>query len=114
MLRLKATKTSLYKLVHFYEPLPPMRRTQYIKSSRDPSYWLEWMDACGLWCKAFCSTCDGKALLAITKLDGGEEVSRVVHGLELSDLLERGMVEVFTPRDGVMRPGREKAVLRHE
>ena len=103
MLRLKATKTSLYKLVRYYEPLPPMGRTQYIKAYRDPSYWLEWMDASGLWCKAFCSTCGGKPLLAITKRDGGEEVSRVVHDLDLSDLRERGMVEEFTPRGGVLR-----------
>lgn len=103
MLRLKAAKTSLYKLVHYYEPLPPMGRTQFTKASRDPDYWLEWTDACGISCKAFLSCCGGKALLAITKRDGGAEVSCVVHGLELSDLLERGMVEVFTPRGGVIR-----------
>lgn len=110
MLRLKANKTSLYKLVHDYEPVPPMRRTQFTKAFRDPDYWLEWADACGLWCKAFFSTCGGKPLLSITKRDGGEEVSRVVHGLTLSDLLERGMVEKITTRGGVMRTSFERII----
>lgn len=114
MLRLKATKTSLYKLVHYYEPLPPMGRTQFTKAFREPDYWLEWTDACGLFCKAFLSCCGGKALLSIAKRDGGKAVSCVVHGLELSDLLERGMAEEFTPRCGAMQPSRERAVLRYE
>ena len=96
MLRLKATKTSLYTLVHFYEPLPPMRRTQFTKAPRSPDYWLAWTDSCGLCCKAFLSTCAGEPLLSITRCElWGTEVSRVVHELALSDLQERGMVEEF-------------------
>lgn len=36
MLRLKANKTSLYKLVSDYEKLPPMRRTRFTKAPRQP------------------------------------------------------------------------------
>lgn len=97
MLRLKATKTSLYKLVRDFEPLPPMRRTQFTKAFREPDYWLEWRDAGGLWCKAFLSVCGGSALLAVTRKEFcGPERSRVVHGLGLPELRKRGMVEEFT------------------
>lgn len=93
MLRLKANKTSLYKLVHYYEPMPKMRKTTFTKAPRTPDYWMEWMDACGLWCKAFLSVCAGKPLLSITKYDCDEEVSRKVHDLSIADLRERDMVE---------------------
>ena len=97
MLRLKATKTSLYKLVHDYEPLPPMRRTRFTKAYREPDYWLEWADADGLWCRAFLSSCGGSALLAVTRKEFcGPEHSRVVYGLGLPELRRRGMVEEFT------------------
>lgn len=97
MLRLKATKTSLYKLVHDYEPLPPMGRTRFTKAFRNPDYWLEWADAAGLWCKAFLSVCGGSALLAVTRKEFcGPERSRVVYGLGLPELRQLGMVEEFT------------------
>ena len=97
MLRLKATKTSLYKLVHDYEPLPPMRRTRFTKAYREPDYWLEWADADGLWCRAFLSSCGGSALLAVTRKEFcGPEHSRVVYGLGLPELRRRGKVEEFT------------------
>lgn len=96
MLRLKANKTSLYKLVSDYEKLPPMRRVTFTKAPCPPDYWLEWADAGGLWCKAYLAGGVGRALLAITRKEvGGPEVSRVVYSLELKELRERGMVEEF-------------------
>ena len=97
MLRLKANKTSLYKLVGTYEALPLMHRVTITKAHRAPDWWLKWTDADGLMCVAFFSTCLGKPLLAIEKKEfGGPQVSRVVHDLDAKDLLERGMVEEFT------------------
>ena len=97
MFRLKANKTSLYKLVGTYEALPPMRRVTITKAHRAPDWWLKWTDADGLLCVAFFSTCLGKPLLAIEKKEfGGPQVSRVVHDLDAKDLLDRGMVEKFT------------------
>ena len=45
MLRLKANKTALYKLVADYvDNLPPMRSgTEFIKYSRTPDYALNWI-----------------------------------------------------------------------
>lgn len=97
MLRLKANKTSLYKLVAAYEVLPSMRRVRFTKAYRRPDYWLEWVNASGLLCVAFFATCMGKPMLAIERKEiGGPQVSRVVHGLDTKDLQERGMVEKFT------------------
>ena len=42
MLRLKANKTSLYKLVAEFMPLPGIRRVDFSKAPRTPDYWLEW------------------------------------------------------------------------
>lgn len=96
MFRLKATKTSLYKLVGVYEDMPPMRQVTITKAYRTPDWWLKWTDVDGLLCVAFFSTCLGKPLLAIEKKEFcGPQVSRVVHGLDTKDLLERGMVEEF-------------------
>ena len=97
MFRLKANKTSLYKLVGEFEDLPPMRRVTITKAYRAPDWWLKWTDADGLLCVAFFSTCMGKALLSIDKKEFcGPQVSRAVHDLDTKDLLERGMVEEFT------------------
>lgn len=94
MLRLKATKTSLYKLVSGYETLPPMRRTTFTKASRQPDYWLEWASAGGLWCKAYLAAGLVRPLLSITRKEfGGPEVSRVVYGLDMDELRRQGMVE---------------------
>ena len=96
MFRLKANKTSLYKLVNTYEALPPMRRVTMTKAPRTPDWWLEWADADGLWCKAFFSTCARRPVLSIEKKEfGGQQASRVVYALDAKDLLERGMVEEF-------------------
>ena len=97
MLRLKATKRRLYKLVAAFEDLPAMTETKFIKAYRDTSYWLRWYSG-DLWCEAFLSVCGGRPLLAITKKDyeTQEAVSRAVHTVPLEDLRYRDMVENFT------------------
>lgn len=96
MLRLKATKRQLYKLVAEYEDLPPTTKTEFRKAYRSSSYWLRWRSD-GLWCKAFLCVCGGRPLLEIKKddYDVPKEVSRVVLKMDLEDLRERGMVEDF-------------------
>ena len=99
MLRLKATKTSLYKLVAEFVPnLPPMRRgTEFIKYPRTPDYALNWITPEWDTAHAFFSTCMGRPLL---KIDIDEkETGRLVWGaykyIDLQDLRERGMVEEY-------------------
>lgn len=100
MVRLKATKTSLYRLVAEYvDNLPPMRSgTQFIKYPRRPDYAMDWITPEWDTAHAFFSTCMGRPLLAIEIKDGetGKTVSRTTHALDLQDLRERGMVEEFT------------------
>lgn len=97
MFRLKANKTSLYKLVGTYEALPPMRLVIVKKAPRVTNWWMDWENDSRLFCKAFFYSCAGKAFLSITKREiGGPQVSRVVQELDTKDLLERGMVEEFT------------------
>lgn len=98
MLRLKACKTSLYKLVAEYvKDLPPMRSgTEFIKYFSTPDYALEWVTKDWNRAHAFFSTCMGRPLLAIEVRDDGHTVSREVHTLAVADLRERGMVEEFT------------------
>lgn len=98
MLRLKACKTSLYKLVAEYvKDLPPMRSgTEFIKYFRTPDYALEWVTKDWNRARAYFSACMGRPILAIEIRDDGRTVSRVVHDLDMADLRERGMVEEFT------------------
>ena len=99
MLRLKANKTALYKLVADYvDNLPPMRSgTEFIKYSRTPDYALNWITPEWNTANAFFSTCMGHSLLSIEIRDGetGKTASRTTHALNLRDLRERGMVEEF-------------------
>ena len=100
MLRLKATKTSLYKLVAEFVPnLPPIRSgTSFTKYPRTPDYALDWITQEWDTAHAFFSTCMGRPLLSIEIRSGetGKTVSRNVYNLDLQDLRERGMVEEFT------------------
>lgn len=99
MLRLKANKTRLYKLVAEYvDDLPPMRSgTTFIKYSRVPDYAMEWVTKDWDRARAFFAVTMGHPLLAVTVRDAdGQEISREVHELALADLRERGMVEEFT------------------
>lgn len=93
MMRLKASKTSLYKLVHYYTALPRMKETQFAKLRS--MYCLTWTNAYGLCCKAVLGVFGGKPSLVVTwsEPDGNE-----LHDLGLSDLRDRGMVEeVYNP-----------------
>ena len=67
MLRLKANKTALYKLVADYvDNLPPMRSgTEFIKYPRTPDYALNWITPEWNTAHAFFSTCMGRPLLSI-------------------------------------------------
>lgn len=99
MLRLKANKTSLYKLVAGYvDDMPPMRTgTEFIKHYRTQDYALEWITKDWNRAHAFFSTCMGHPLLSIeVRDDDGHTVSRTVHKVDLADLRKRGMVEEFT------------------
>lgn len=81
-LRLKATKTSLYKLVAEYADLPPMNQTDFRKAHRCRSYWLHWGD-----CTAYLTASCGCVMLTIS----GE--NRTVYRPTLADLRARGMIE---------------------
>ena len=72
MLRLKANKTALYKLVADYvDNLPPMRSgTEFIKYPRTPDYALNWITPEWDTAHAFFSACMGRPLLAIEIKDG--------------------------------------------
>lgn len=100
MLRLKATKTSLYKLVAEYTTLPGIRRVEFVKAYREPDFWLKWRtegDQVGDYAEAFLAACLGKPQLSITVRDfDGHEVSRVVHTLTVEQLRERNLLENFT------------------
>lgn len=96
VLRLKANKTSLYKLVAEFAPLPGIRRVDFTKAFRTPEYWLEWVTDDG-YAKAFLSVCAGHPVLSITVRDiDGSQISYEAHTLPVSALRERGMVENFT------------------
>jgi hypothetical protein len=62
-MKLKATKTRLYNLVHeHYSDVPPMRQTEFTKAPRSRSYWLNFkMD--GLFCRTYFSAVAGTAEL---------------------------------------------------
>ena len=92
ILRLKATKTSLYKLVGSYEALPIMKRTYFTKYRR--SYWLRWSDDDADY-KAYLSFCAGKPMLAIERrsYDADGPPSCKVHVVPVDSLRALGMIE---------------------
>lgn len=99
MLRLKANKTSLYKLVAGYvDDLPPLRTgTEFTKYPRTPGYALEWITKDWKRARALFSTSMGRPLLSIEiRDDDGNTISRVVHKIAPADLQDRGMAEEFT------------------
>lgn len=97
-MRLKACKTSLYKLVAEYvKDLPPMRSgTEFVKYPRTTAYALDWVTKDWNHAHAHFSACIGHPLLAIEVMEDGRIVSRVVHEVDLADLRRRGMVEEFS------------------
>ncbi len=95
MLRLKASKTSLYKLVSRVTQLPILKLTWYSKVPRVPSYFLEWRGGY----RAYLTTIMGRPMLSIAVYDvDGREVSRDVHNLTVVDLRSLGMVEEYAPK----------------
>ena len=94
MLRLRANKTSLHRLVWQHDAaVGGFRHCEFIKVPRQPSYFLNWSGG-GLWCKAYFTACCGKAMLTIEKKDFcGKQISREVYTLDIDDLRERGMIE---------------------
>ena len=115
MFRLKANKTSLYKLVAEYaDDLPPMRTgTKFSKSFRTPDYTLEWITKDWNHARAFFSACMGCPLLFIEIRDGdGRAVSRIGNKMDLEDLRKRGMVEEFTTAAERRRLERRRACGR--
>ncbi len=96
MSKLKANKTSLYKLVAEYvDELPAAVKTRFIKYHRARDYALDWTTEdwdCG---HAFFATCLGRPLLAIEIKDSGDghSISRVTHTLDVAELKRLGMVE---------------------
>ena len=101
MLRLKATKTSLYKLVAEFVPnLPPMRSgTSFTKYPRTPDYALDWITQEWDTAHAFFSTCMGRPPLSIEIQSGetGKTVNRTTHALNLPAPRGRGLVEAAVP-----------------
>lgn len=81
-MRLKATKSSLYKLVGEHADLPPMHITTFKKAHRCRSYWLHWYEG-----TAYLTASCGCVLLTIN----GE--NRRVYRPTLAELLGRGMIE---------------------
>jgi hypothetical protein len=93
MLRLKATKTSLYKLVKQYVPVPIMRRTEFKKVLRHPDYFLNWYQEDGF-AQAFLAVSMGRPFLSVDVRDiEGHQLSREVHDLTVEGLRELGMIK---------------------
>jgi hypothetical protein len=66
-MRLKANKTSLYKLVGLYQPLPKMKDTRFSKIPRERSYILSWFNSVlGENCRANFSVAAGRPFLGLT------------------------------------------------
>lgn len=99
-MRLKANKTSLYKLTAEYIALPGMRQVNFQKATRHPDYWLKWhQENTDGYCDAFLLSSAGCPLLVITERDiFGNRISRTVHRMTVEDLRERDMIEEVADR----------------
>lgn len=99
MLRLKATKTSLYKLVAKCAKLPGMRWVEFTKVPRRPDYFLKWHQEDGFAAAFFAVGWKGPFLsVEVHDIDGHQLFSTVYH-LTVENLRERGMVENFLTAD---------------
>jgi hypothetical protein len=88
-MRLKANKTSLYKLVKAYSPgIESVRHTQFSKTPRTRSYFLRWHNKDFECYEAYLTACIGSPLLTVTSQEG-----RVVHRLSITELQALNMVE---------------------
>lgn len=103
MLRIKATKTSLYRLVQqktaktLWVKLPPMRKVRFWKALRQPDYFLDWYGE-GYSYRAFLAAVGGSPLLTIERYGEGEQDNRQVIRLTLEELREQGMIEYIPER----------------
>lgn len=98
MLRIKANKTSLYKLAAQYATLPGIRQIRFRKAFRQPDYFLDWTQENG-YAQAVLCACMGRPLLTVTVRDiDGHQLSREAYRPTLADLQERGMVEEVADR----------------
>lgn len=91
-MRLRATKTSMYKLVSEYAELPPVCETSFEKAYRQPSYYLRWRDVDDMPCKAMLAPCAGRPVLSITRERERAESAYETHALSIADLRQRGMI----------------------
>ena len=104
MLHIKATKTSLYKLVQDKTQLnpeicmAPMKRSRFWKAHCRPDYFLERYQS-GFFYRAFLSVCVGSPLLSVERSYEGVYDHRQVIKLTLEDLQERGMLQ-YLPDEG--------------
>lgn len=100
MLRLKANKTSLYKLVaERVKDLPPMRTgTEFKKYPHSRSYALGWITPEWNTARALLTAIMGNPVLSIEVRDGtsGKIVYRNIYPAHIEILKKRGMVEEFT------------------
>ena len=89
---LRATKTSLYRLVSEHETLPIMKRTRFIKHRR--SFWLRWHDDDADY-EAYFTVCAGSPMLAIKrrKFDSDDPSTRYVTRYTTDYLRSLGMIE---------------------
>ena len=95
MLRIKAVKTSLYKLTTEFMAAPRMRNVQFSKIAGARSYRLKWYDdENGLFFTSILQVCAGRPIIQITgkNWDGQEEFYEA-YPLTVEDLMERGMIE---------------------
>jgi len=108
---IKATKTSLYKLVSTYKPLPRMKETEFTKQRRGRACWLNWR-VDGVCYVAYLAACVGRALLVISKYEPSHIPQNEYFKIEVNDLHKRGMIEELATREGMERDGRGTAKLK--
>lgn len=91
-MRLKANKTSLYKLVAKYEQLPGMKYTDFLKVSRHMAYFLDWREN-GEVCRAFLSPCMGELLLVVETPSGRRVYRPTIQDLQECRMIDSGNTE---------------------
>lgn len=98
MLRLKATKTSLYELAAYYAgdndwfATPRRPKTEFTKAPGRPDYFLQWR-ADGHLYQVFLAAVLGKASLTFERRERGKVLNKRTYRLDVQELRDRGMVE---------------------
>jgi len=92
-MKLKATKTSMYKLVSEYAQLPLMKHVEYRKHTRRNGYDMQWnCSLTGYEQKAVFIICGGAIMLIIESED-----ERKVHRPEVESLIALGLLIPTSP-----------------